>query len=203
MSCAGTAHTYSIRAGMSGDRSPDARLTTTLAGGGTWTYTYGARDLLPKDDPNSVAPALTRVTDDQNRVVDYYTDDYGALHLARANQSFDANGAPLSYLDTRYLMDAGATTGTHRYTAQVKNTWNWKGQIGNWLSKVLVQNDYTYADNGNRTTNLITDQNGPVRTETYGYDELARLTSVNYGDGDTQSYTPHSGGKHSTRWGTG
>ena len=32
------------------------------------------------------------------------------------------------------------------------------------------------------------DVNGLVRTEQYGYDELYRLTSVNYGDGQTHSY---------------
>ena len=37
--------------------------------------------------------------------------------------------------------------------------------------------------------NAISDQNGLVRTEQYGYDELSRLTSVDYGDGQTQSYT--------------
>ena len=53
---------------------------------------------------------------------------------------------------------------------------------------MIVQNDYSYDTNGTRTSNLITDQNGPVRTETYGYDNLTRLTSVDYGDGQTQTY---------------
>ena len=29
---------------------------------------------------------------------------------------------------------------------------------------------------------------GLIRAETYGYDALSRLTSVNYGDGQTQTY---------------
>ena len=37
--------------------------------------------------------------------------------------------------------------------------------------------------------NAISDQNGLVRTEQYGYDELSRLTSVDQGDGQTQTYT--------------
>ena len=37
-----------------------------------------------------------------------------------------------------------------------------------------------------RTAKAISDQNGLVRTEQYGYDELSRLTSV---DGQTQTYT--------------
>jgi len=49
---------------------------------------------------------------------------------------------------------------------------------------VLVQNDYTYDNAGNRLTNQISDQNGPVRTEEYGYDALSRLTTVDYDDGE-------------------
>jgi len=41
----------------------------------------------------------------------------------------------------------------------------------------------------NRLTRFITNPDGSTRTETYGYDELSRLTSVAYGDGETQSYT--------------
>jgi YD repeat-containing protein len=53
----------------------------------------------------------------------------------------------------------------------------------------VVQNDYTYSDTGNRLTNQVSDKLGIIRTEQYGYDELSRLTSVNYGDGETQSYS--------------
>jgi RHS repeat-associated protein len=60
---------------------------------------------------------------------------------------------------------------------------------GYWQSKVLVQNDYTYATTGNRLTNALSDWTGPLRTEQYGYDELSRLISVDYGDGQTQGYT--------------
>jgi YD repeat-containing protein len=52
---------------------------------------------------------------------------------------------------------------------------------------------------GQRLTNLISDQNGPVRTETYGYDEINRLTAVNYGDGNTQSYTFDNMGNRLTK----
>ncbi len=41
----------------------------------------------------------------------------------------------------------------------------------------------------NRLTNTVSDDTGPLRTETYGYDELSRLTSVNYGDGQAQTYS--------------
>jgi RHS repeat-associated protein len=39
----------------------------------------------------------------------------------------------------------------------------------------------------------------PIRTETYGYDALHRLTSVNYGDGQTQGYTFDAMGNRLTK----
>jgi YD repeat-containing protein len=72
----------------------------------------------------------------------------------------------------------------------LQNLWHYKHPMyGYWQTKVLVQNDYTYATTGNRLTNALSDWTGPLRTEQYGYDELSRLTSVNYGDGQTQGYT--------------
>ena len=71
-------------------------------------------------------------------------------------------------------------------------------------TRVLSQNVYTYDDDLNRTTNTVsvqpanangsgqTDSNGnPIltsRTESYAYDDLNRLSTVNYGDGETQGY---------------
>ncbi|MDE2207334.1 MAG: hypothetical protein KGK12_11920, partial [Armatimonadetes bacterium] len=69
------------------------------------------------------------------------------------------------------------------------NTWNYVDSNGTWHSSTLVQNDYTYDNNGQRLTNKITAADGSSRTETYGYDNINRLTSVNYGDGETQGYT--------------
>jgi RHS repeat-associated protein len=43
------------------------------------------------------------------------------------------------------------------------------------------------------------DHAGPIRTETYGYDALHRLTSVNYGDGQTQGYTFDAMGNRLTK----
>jgi RHS repeat-associated protein len=80
-------------------------------------------------------------------------------------------------------------TRTHRYLAQIRNSWHWKNQYNQWQGRTLVQNDYSHSPVGNRLTNQISDQNGPVRTEGYGYDEISRLTSVDYGDGETQGYS--------------
>ena len=84
-------------------------------------------------------------------------------------------------------------------------TFIWPGTNGYPQTKILNQNDYTTDNAGNRLTNTISIQNlnpdgtpqfdsnnNPVftsRAETYGYDELSRLTSVNYGDGGTRSYS--------------
>src|SRR5205823_11933462 len=97
------------------------------------------------------------------------------------------SGNLLTYCDTVYTEDA-ASSNTHHYLAEIKNSWYHK-VFGQWSSSVLVQNDYTCDNVGNRLTNQVSDSHGVIRTESYGYDELSRLTSVNYGDGQTQSYS--------------
>ncbi len=63
------------------------RLTMSLPGGGTWSYTYSG-PTLPKDDPNSAAQGLTTITDDQNRVVNYYLDTLGQTREVWSDQTF-------------------------------------------------------------------------------------------------------------------
>jgi RHS repeat-associated protein len=165
------------------------RLTMSLPGGGVWNYAYSG-PLLPKDEPDSATFALAQITDDQGRIVDYVQDTQGGMHEARFDQTFDAGGGVTSYARAYYTLDA-STDGsrTHRYLAQIRNSWHWKNQNNQWQSRTLVQNDYSYSLIGNRLTNQISDQNGPVRTEGYGYDGISRLTSVDYGDGETQGYS--------------
>ena len=71
--------------------------------------------------------------------------------------------------------------------------------------QTLVRNDYTYNPAGIRVSNQIRSQGlntdgtpvvdasgNPVftgRTEVYGYDNSNQLTSVDYGDGQAQSYS--------------
>jgi hypothetical protein len=121
-----------------------------------------------------------KITDDQNRLVEYSMDAQGRTFQALTNQVFDGNGALLTYQQTDYTIDATATNPAF-FLTRIKNTWWWKVG-GIWTSKVLTQNDYTYNVAGMRMTNGISDVTGLVRTESYGYDELYRLTSVNYGD---------------------
>ena len=62
-----------------------------------------------------------------------------------------------------------------------------KNAQGQWIPSPLSGNQYAYDRVGQRVTNAIADNNG-ARTEQYGYDELNRLKTVDYGDGQTQSY---------------
>ena len=74
-------------------------------------------------------------------------------------------------------------------SATVTTTTTGNALTGTWTATTLVQNDYGYDNIGNRLTNQVSDHNGVIRTEQYSYDELSRLTSVNYGDGQTQTYS--------------
>ena len=194
------------------------RLSMSLPGGGTWTYTYGGADLpscerLPKDDPNSLAPLLRSITDDQGRRVDYRynlggtgpatggdignknpTWVSGRFNQVRYNQVY-SGGNLVSFCQTDYIYEVqsmtgypGSPTATRLFLAEVRNSFN---QLvnGSWQQTVLVQNDYSYDNAGQRLTNQITSSDGTNRTEQYGYDEVNRLKTVNYGDGQTQSYS--------------
>ena len=182
------AYTY----GVTGER-----LSMSLPGGGSWTYGYAAPNtynssVWPKDDPNSVARRLTSLTDDAGRRIDVSLLMLGTMARVTSNQVFDAGNNPLTYQQSDYYYD-GSSVATHKWLASLSNTFHYKDANNAWQSKLLVGNTYTYDTAGQRLTNTLSslDAGGnPVsRVETYGYDELNRLSSVNYGDGQTQSYT--------------
>src|SRR5437764_576358 len=101
------------------------RLTMSLPGGGTWSYTYSG-PTLPKDDPNTAANGLATITDDQNRVVNYYLDTQAQPREVWSDQSF-SGGNLASYLRCAYTMDTnGDGSRTHRWIAEVQNSWNVK-----------------------------------------------------------------------------
>ncbi len=181
------------------------RASMTLPGGGTWTYGYAVASaetglVLPNADANSIMRRLTTITDDQGRRVEYALNPDGTPLLARVNEVFNTNPTSptlLSYQQTEYTYDTSAAgmgpALTHHWLTQLKNTYHWLDANNNWQSKLLVQNDYTQDATGQRQTNTISslDANGNIvsRTEQYGYDALDRLKTVNYGDGQTQSYS--------------
>ena len=166
------------------------KLTISLPGGDTWTYGYREGWVtLPKDDPNSLAPMLEKVTDDDDREVQYWFDTRGGLLQARGDFSYNMSGDPVSFLATIYTRDAALYYRQRGVLTQIENRWATKDPMtGVWSSTLLVGNGYTYDYNGNRLTNTISDNSGPIRTEEYGYDALNQLTSVDYDDGTTQSY---------------
>jgi len=61
-----------------------------------------------------------------------------------------------------------------------------------------MQNAYTFDNSGQRLTNQTTSP-GISRTEQYGYDELNRLKTVDYGDGQTQYYAFDGMGNRSSK----
>ncbi|HLI47729.1 MAG TPA: hypothetical protein VKV18_03425, partial [Chthonomonas sp.] len=177
------------------------RLSMSLPnGGGTWQYSYTASngytyEALPKDDPNSQCLLLWQVTDDQGRLVTYNFDELGKVWVAITNQVFTTGSNPtlVSYMETDYSYE------NHNWLTQESTSYHWQVSGGGWQSKGLYQNVYSYDNDGQRLTNQITDGSGNVRTEQYGYDSLNRLVSVNYGDGETQSYTFDAMGNRLTK----
>ncbi len=167
------------------------RLTMTLPGGGVWTYGYltgtGYTIVGSAGDLNSAANMLATITDDQGRQVEYHFDMAGAPHEIVSNQVYDVNLNRVGYQDTVTTYDGGLGNPSHRRPVSFSNTWN-SYYSNAWHSTRLVQNDYTYDLAGQRLTNKITSADGSFRTEQYGYDEVNRLKTVNYGDGQTQSY---------------
>ena len=179
----------------------------TLPGGGTWHYEYTLRPV--GYDPSKYGPVLTNLTDDQGRIVEYQTDLQGGMDKVRYNEVYDGNGALVSYCQANYGYDMytnGPNGGNSKLELKtLSSTFTWPNQYGYPQTRIINQNDYTTDNAGNRLSNTISIQNlnpdgtpqfdsnnNPVftsRTETYGYDELNRLTSVNYGDGGTQSYS--------------
>ena len=207
-----TTYTY----GISGERSsmslPSGRAWkyAYVVGG------YQQSTVVPSDDPNKVMPKLKSISDDQGRVTEYQIDPMGRLIQIKSNEIFDTNGALKSYMQADYSYDGPQLYGyqySHLWLASIKTSWHTTVGYQN-TSRLLSENDYTYDNGGLRQTNQITmpvtnadgspqytggtpvyDGSGNVtneitstRTETYGYDEVNRLTSVNYGDGETQSY---------------
>ena len=166
------------------------RLSMSLPGGGIWTYGYGHGDvqcLLSKDDPNSVSRSLATITDDQGRRVEMWLSEVGRSYETYTNQTFVGTN------QTGCQDSVNAYDYDHLRLTSLQSTYNTLNQATNtWQSKLLVSNTYGYDLAGQRLSNQISslDGNGnpTSRTELYSYDEQNRLKTVDYGDGQTQSY---------------
>ena len=169
--------------------------------------------IFPKDDPNSLTRVLCSINmndvgGSRSQRVDYTTDSFGHLQAAEFNQAYTTGSNPqlASYCLTSYQydrLDASNQVLTHWWLKSIKNTFNTLNtNTQQWNPPTtLVSNTYSYYFPnggpldyaGNRHANrLQSDAQGSLsatdRTETYGYDDLYRLTGVNYGDGQTQGY---------------
>ena len=99
--------------------------------------------------------------------------------------------SPINKSASRKLVGSNLIYQTDWTINTLQQTWrttNWPWNNSSPGSN-LSSNAYTYDNAGQRLTNTITVGNGGSRTEQYGYDDVNRLVAVNYGDGQTQSYT--------------
>ncbi len=129
--------------------------------------------------------------DDGGKICEYNIDRTGLMYQAKWNETFDNTGKLVQWCQTDYAYDSyGADDPqTHGWLDEIKNTYHHINQDQTESISVLTQNDYTYNKAGMRLTNQISNNAGVVRTETYGYDTVYRLNTVNYGDGETQTYS--------------
>lgn len=207
------------------------RHSMTLPGGGTWTYTYKSDAsstfnwpyTMPKDDPSDVSELLTKITDDQGRIVETGFDFSGDLYNVRSDEVYNNSGTLVSSLQTTYQDIGYPSDGPLVYVppgqsppngppllcgrfwlARIQTTWAGQNTSQQPIHQIVSENDYTYDNAGQRLSNTVSSQlknadgsgqvdanNNPVmtiRTENYTYDDLNRLSTVNYGDGETQSY---------------
>jgi RHS repeat-associated protein len=102
---------------------------------------------------------------------------------------YNNQGVRVSYLETTYTYDNDPVTHEVPSRGWLVNTQTTWYNVAANTSHVLSSNAYTYDTAGLRLTNAVTNAAGSTRTETYTYDDLTRLGSVNYGDGGTQNYT--------------
>jgi len=172
--------------------------------------------VMPKDDLNSVAPALSKITDSQGRSVYYNIFMNGQIQEATTNVTYNSGGGIVSYCTTQYAVDTAPYTlynsETHGWLNQTRTTFHWTDTHGTH-HKILSENKYTFANSGMRLSNTVSvqtlDSNGyglvdgsgnPVmqsHTELYTYDKLNRLSTVDYGGdanadagaAETQTYT--------------
>ena len=162
---------------------------------------------------------------DQGRRVNYTLDQSGGMSGVVFSQTFDGSGTLVQYCETDYAMDMPASSTSpyyglsHLQLTALQNVRHYKDSSNHPQVQTLVRNDYTYNPAGIRVSNQIrsqglnadgtpiVDANGnPVfsgRTEVYGYDNSNQLTSVDYGDGQTQSYSFDAMGNRLSKTDTG
>lgn len=182
------------------------RKAINLPGGGTVTYTFVSKYanetgfmtapwVLTSDNPDQVGERVLSIIDDQNRKVDVAMDHTGLLYATYFNQVYNGSGTLVSYCKSAYTYDR---TPNMNLDVSYGSNGRLKMLTTTAVNKVtnqttlLNQNEYAYNNNGQRTSNKITTTNSSnvqvSRTENYTYDELNRLKTATYGDGQNQTY---------------
>jgi len=191
-------------------------MTLPGGGTWTYTYLVdtnqsgGTQTVLPDDHNLDQAHLrLTSITDDQGRKIDHLMMTHtGALVQTQFNQVYDNSGTLLQYctVDCGYNGNNTIANPSSPPVGQLdslRTTYHVADFTGHpGYTRILNQNAYTYDDDLNRKTNTVsvqpanpngsgqTDASGnPVltsRTESYAYDDLNRLSAVDYGDGEKQ-----------------
>ena len=192
------------------------RSTVTLPGSTQPSFTFGydtniddGTDLwiMRKDDPNFLSKRLGSITDAQGRHVKLKLDDRGTARYVWYDTVYDAQGQLVRTLKTSrtYDMTSGeyygySDTWTRFLLSQIQTvSTNSISVYPTAADQIVERNDYTYDNVGQRLTNLITPKVGSARTETYTYDQQNRLSNVNYGDGEIQTYTFDAMGNRQTK----
>jgi len=181
------------------------RVSLAVAGGRTWTYTYmpsnGSSDkyncVVPEGQPDKITLPLQSISDDQGRGVNYYVTNAGRMIEVDSDQTYNQSATLVSSVNTTITMGGYSTVPN-------VNT-NCITQLQTVLHPVpgsdqlLWKHVYAYAADRLKQSGQITDNAGNVRTETYLYDGIQRLTSVDYGDGQSQTYQFDSMGNRLTK----
>src|SRR3954454_11340268 len=98
-----------------------------LPGGGTWTHQYAdgtswstsTAEILPKGDPYTLTPMLSRITDDQNRVVEYWLDQHGRVDRVHRNETYSGTSLT-AYQEARTWVEQSASGTSHGWVGEVK-----------------------------------------------------------------------------------
>ena len=167
------------------------------------------RSCLPKDDPNSLTPILESITTNTGLAVWYEQDTSGKVWQVTANEQYitvDNEPARVAYQQTAYHPEyvlkstslyCGNPNAQYAFArgliSTVESTWNTRTYdpstgFSDYVPSLLARNDYLYDEVGNAYENTLTDPlQAAARTETYGYDEMNRLESVDYGELNSQA----------------
>jgi RHS repeat-associated protein len=172
---------------------------------------------ISNGDPEKTSAKPDATYDDQSRECDYgyqFTDlnydtfgwcmDTHIVSLQNAGQA-----APITAVSS---FEVAPVTGSPAYyprdrVQQVTTSWPLPPSTN--PAAQSYSNYYTFDANSNRLSNTISTQLGAnvttttSRTESYAYDALSRLTSVSYGDGESQTYSFDTMGNRTSKTDSG